>query len=244
LPDRVPFGISDGTFKIEYMSGPDDDGQTDSGKKIDRIQNQPKQKDKNGLLDSTGVDPYYIYSFDGKLLAEYDDTGNCFSDYIYAGSRLVAEYRPQESKYYYYTSDQISSTRMITDDAGAAVYSATFDPFGGIQKTWVSTYDPTLKFSGKEREASNEMDYFGARYYAHTRYRWISPDPVVPIDIAIFNPQGWNLYSYVRNNPLSNIDPAGLYTFENGTPEQQRAFSSALNDALKIEDIEHVVAAY
>jgi RHS repeat-associated protein len=177
-------------------------------------------------------------------MAEYDDGGNCLSDFIYMGNRLVAEYRPQESKYYYYASDQINSIRMITDDAGTVVYSTTFDPFGGIEKAWVSTYDPVMKFSGKEREPANEMDYFGARYYAHTRYRWISPDPVVPVDVAISNPQGWNLYSYVRNNPLSNMDPAGLYAFENGTSKQQRAFANALNEALKIDDIKDIVASY
>ncbi len=69
------------------------------------------------------------------------------------GSRLFAEYRPQENKLYYYLSDQISSTRMITDGTGTVVYSAAHDPYGGIQKTWVSTYDPALKFSGKERDA-------------------------------------------------------------------------------------------
>jgi len=67
------------------------------------------------------------------------------------GSRLIAEYRPQEGKYYYYTADQINSTRIVTNDSGAVVYAAAHDPFGGIQKTWTSTYDPSLKFSGKER---------------------------------------------------------------------------------------------
>jgi len=142
-------------------------------------------------------------------MAEYDDSGNCISDFIYMGNRLVAEYRPQESAYYYYASDQINSTRMITDDAGTVVYSTTFDPFGGIEKAWVSTYDPVMKFSGKEREPANEMDYFGARYYAHTRYRWISPDPVVNKEGAIANSQLWNLYAYCRNNPVTYFDPNG-----------------------------------
>ncbi len=30
-------------------------------------------------------------SFDGRLLAEYDIYGTCLKDYIYMGSRLVAE---------------------------------------------------------------------------------------------------------------------------------------------------------
>ncbi len=85
---------------------------------------------------------YYIYSFDGRLLAEYNLYGDCVRDYIYMGTRLVAEFRPSTSKYYYYASDQINSTRIVTDDAGALVYSAAFDPYGGVQKTWDADRSP------------------------------------------------------------------------------------------------------
>jgi len=41
--------------------------------------------------------------------------------------------------------------------------------------------------------------------------RWLSPDlPFADQDPA--NPQSWNLYGYVRNNPLSSIDNDGLLT--------------------------------
>jgi len=165
------------------------------------------------LYDERGLrlkaDTFYVYSFDGKLLAEYDGSGNGLGDYIYSGQRLIAEFRPQENKYYYYTPDQINSVRMIADDSGAVVYSTTYDPYGGIEKAWVSTYDPALKFSGKERDAESGMDYFGARYYTGRLYRYLSADPVVDKNSAIFDPQTWNLYSYVRNNPISVFDPSG-----------------------------------
>ncbi len=105
---------------------------------------------------------------------------------------------------YYYTSDQINSTRIITDSTGTVVYSALFDPYGGMQKQWVNTYSPSLKFSGKERESKSELDYFGARYYDHMRYRFISVDPMINKDEALVNPQLWNLYSYCRNNPATS----------------------------------------
>ena len=110
------------------------------------------------------------------------------------GNKLLAEYQPVIAKYYYYTSDQINSTRIITDSTGTVVYSAVFDPFGGMQKEWVNTYSPSLKFSGKERESKSELDYFGARYYDHLRYRFISVDPMINKEEALANPQLWNLY--------------------------------------------------
>ncbi|MGQ9801558.1 MAG: hypothetical protein ACUVRL_07840 [Candidatus Saccharicenans sp.] len=48
---------------------------------------------------------------------------------------MVAEYEPATGKYYYYTTDQINSTRVVTDDVGNIVYAAAHDPYGGILKT-------------------------------------------------------------------------------------------------------------
>ena len=47
------------------------------------------------------------------------------------GNKLLAEYHPATGKYYYYTSDQINSTRIITNSYGTVAYSAVFDPNGG-----------------------------------------------------------------------------------------------------------------
>jgi len=40
--------------------------------------------------------------------------------------------------------------------------------------------------------------------------RWISPDPAGLGAVDPSNPQTWNRYAYVGNNPLSNVDPLGL----------------------------------
>jgi len=146
-------------------------------------------------------------------MAEYDTTGACAREYVYLGDRLAAEYLPQTGQKYYYTSDPIRSSRLVTDTAGTVVYSAMHDPYGGIQKVWVNTYDPRAKFSGKEREKSGELDYFGARYYDHLRYRFLSVDPVRNKDKAIADPQSWNLYSYCSNNPITLFDPDGMDTY-------------------------------
>ena len=71
-------------------------------------------------------------------------------------------------------------------------------------------------FTGKQRDAESGNDYFGARYYASTMGRFMSPDPLQWLgwqhgnsnDRAKFaafigNPQSLNLYAYVNNNPLN-----------------------------------------
>ena len=141
----------------------------------------------------------------------YDGYGVCLREYIYIGAKMVADYQPQTGKYYYYTIDQIGSTRIVTDDAGNIVYAAAHDPYGGVQQTWVNTFNPELKFSGKEQDTESGLYYFGARYYDPTLYRFLSPDPVIPTDRALYDPQRWNLYAYCLGNPVRYVDLGGKF---------------------------------
>ncbi len=228
-PDRAPFAVSAGPFAIvpsmqkennpEHKVGVRDRLRTAAQERtcLDESERQPRgpyagtvPSPVPTVTRSTVYTPtYYIHSYDGRLLAEYDATGTCVKDYIYLGNKLLAEYYPATGKYYYYTSDQINSTRIITDSYGTVVYSAVFDPYGGMQKQWVNAYQPSLKFSGKERESQSELDYFGARYYDHLKYRFISVDPLINKEKAFSNPQYWNLYSYCGNNPITFLDLDG-----------------------------------
>jgi RHS repeat-associated protein len=62
--------------------------------------------------------------------------------------------------------------------------------------------------TGKERDAESGNDYFGARYYASSMGRWMSPDD--SLNGAIMElPQTWNKYSYEYNRPLYGTDPNG-----------------------------------
>jgi RHS repeat-associated protein len=159
---------------------------------------------------------YSVYGPNGKLVAEYDEAGTLTREYIYAGGTLLAEFRPdpEPGKYYYYLSDQVRSTRLTTDDNGSVVYSAAYGPYGEAFINWANAYEPKLGFSGKEREESTGQDYFRARYYDSEIYRFTSVDPVMTKDEAIGDSQQWNLYSYVRSNPLSFIDPTGKWTVQ------------------------------
>ena len=78
------------------------------------------------------------------------------------------------------------------------------------------------KFTGKERDSESGLDYMDARYYGSSMGRFMSPDPVFATVNRLADPQQWNMYSYGRNNPLSNSDPTGLdfnltYSQNNGS---------------------------
>src|SRR6185295_18411501 len=70
------------------------------------------------------------------------------------------------------------------------------------------------KFTGKERDVELGLDYFGARYMSAAEGRFISADPVMVMNQRLFDPQQWNMYSYVRNNPLRLVDSNGKWPSE------------------------------
>ena len=82
--------------------------------------------------------------------------------------------------------------------------------------------DTTVKFTGQERDAETAadgagltgFDNFWARMMAGSQGRFLSPDP----DNAgadPTNPQSWNGYGYVSNNPMVYTDPTGMWQCAN-----------------------------
>jgi RHS repeat-associated protein len=68
---------------------------------------------------------------------------------------------------------------------------------------------PQPRFTGKERDTESNLYNSGARYYTSTYGRFMSADPG-NAGADPTNPQSWNMYSYVLNNPLNAIDPTGM----------------------------------
>ena len=107
----------------------------------------------------------------------------------------------------FYLADHLGSAQMEFSASGAPLSMSQFMPFGTEINPPVTANH--YKFTGKERDSESGLDYFGARYYGSNMGRFMSPD--APVDQHPSDPQSWNLYSYVRNNPLSNTDPTGNY---------------------------------
>jgi RHS repeat-associated protein len=67
-----------------------------------------------------------------------------------------------------------------------------------------------MHFTGQLRDGPLNLDQFPARNYAGVFGHWHTPDPAGLAAADPGNPQTWNRYAYVANNPLSNTDPLGL----------------------------------
>jgi len=117
----------------------------------------------------------------------------------------------------YYHLDALGSVRVVTNEAGAVVARHDFLPFGEEWNPQPNT-PPKKLFTGHERDADTGLDYFGARYYHPQVGRFTTIDPAMTLKENLVDPQRWNRYAYVRNNPLRLVDPDGRAI---GDPEDQ-----------------------
>jgi RHS repeat-associated protein len=182
------------------------------------------------------------YSYDGNGRRVMVTTGAGTTIFVYdAMGNLAAEYTTEPQTTVagtsYLTVDHLGSTRMTTDSTGTIPARFDYQPFGKQLSTTnrattagYGQLGPRQKFTGKERDTETGLDFFGARYFSGAQGRFTSPD--LPVDQHPGDPQSWNLYTYVRNNPLSMTDPSGNYAC--GTyvsADQCAAFGNMLTQA-------------
>ncbi|HEV3037800.1 MAG TPA: RHS repeat-associated core domain-containing protein [Candidatus Angelobacter sp.] len=159
--------------------------------------------------------------------------------YVYDSNALVAEYGPATGAAgtQYLAKDALGSTRLITASDASVVARYDLMPFGELvpagfaSRSSIPGYGPLGStrqlLTGKERDAETGLDFFEARYYASIQGRFTSPDdfkdggfvdPVTgqnaftpgPLAYAdLGDPQTFNKYAYVRNNPTRYTDPNG-----------------------------------
>ena len=132
----------------------------------------------------------------------YECNGSSCTKYIFAGSTRIAS--QSSSKTYFYHTDHLGSSSVITDELGNKAQETYYYPFG---ETWYNSGNAThYKFTGQEEDPETGLYYYGARYYDPVIGRFISADSIVP-DFS--NPQTLNRYSYCINNPIILTDPNG-----------------------------------
>ena len=100
-------------------------------------------------------------------------------------------------------------TAMNADRLGT--YEKTF-PYGELATASSTSGE---KFGTYWRDAGSGLDYGVNRYYSSQMGRFLSADPYQASG-GTANPQSWNRYAYVENNPVNFHDPKGLYTCEPG----------------------------
>lgn len=106
--------------------------------------------------------------------------------------------------YEYTLKDHLGNNRVTFDQTNGKVGEDDYYPFGLNVHRQQNAGNKYL-YNGKEiqDELNGQYDY-GARFYDPVIARWTVIDPMVEFS------RRWSPYNYVKNNPISNIDPTGM----------------------------------
>ena len=109
----------------------------------------------------------------------------------------------------YRHSDWLGSSRVTSNPSRTPTSYSAYAPYGE-QYTKSATVDPSFATMNADTNSTLYDAIF--REYSSTQGRWTSPDPAGLAAVDPRNPQTWNRYAYVTNNPLGLDDPTGLFT--------------------------------
>jgi RHS repeat-associated protein len=108
----------------------------------------------------------------------------------------------------YFANDHLSSASLVMDDSGTLQSENRYMPFGEVRDiNGVTNITETdFGYTGQRNITDIGLLDYNARFYSPTLMRFTQPDTIIPNPS---NPQSYNRYSYVLNNPLIHIDPTG-----------------------------------
>lgn len=158
--------------------------------------------------------------------------------FIYAGGQLVGihvkttdqgEARPDETRYLH--RDSLGSIDTITDGQGRIIDRMSYEAFGarrgGDWRAFAGVpYIPAFTnrgYTGHEHVDEMDLIHMNGRVYDPELGRFISADPFIQLP---YDPQSYNRYSYVLNNPLNYTDPSGYNPSPSWTWEEFEQGSS------------------
>ncbi len=187
------------------------------------------KKSNNRTTNNKSLITIYHYDEANQVLCETDSLGNVKATYIYANGQRICKIKTDGSIVYFH-NDVLGSPVMLIDEEGNVVHLYHFGPFGNIEAAKGVEKNDYL-YTGKERDETG-LDYFGARYYEPTLGRFITPDPepLVPGEVHLQEPQRLNSYVYCLNNPLRKIDPDGEAARLVSNAEQWQEYNRSISE--------------
>ncbi len=138
----------------------------------------------------------------------YEEKNGQILFHVLAGGQTVCTFdKTGTGEFAYYHGDNLHSTAIETDASGNKIQHYEYLAFGGDRFTESATVFPvSRRYTGQVKDEDTGLYFYGARYYDPQLQRFIQGDDRIP-DFA--NPQSYNRYSYVLNNPLRFTDPSG-----------------------------------
>ena len=150
-----------------------------------------------------------VTSIDGALLTNEVKNVKYMYDAKGASGMIV------DGTKYYFRKNIFGDVVEIYNESGAKCAEYTYDAWGTcylmLDTEGVGSLNP-FRYRGYYFVSRIGLYYLTTRFYDYTTGRFINADvPSICFDDGLTLPEGCNLYSYCRNNPISYVDPTGHF---------------------------------
>ena len=175
-------------------------------------------------INYTGTTNRSEFTYDGlsrpvKIVEKTGNTVNSTKKFVWDGISIAEERNNSNSvtrRHFvqgvmisgapmYYLRDHLGSIREMTSSTGAINARYDYDPYGN-RTTIPGGQNADFGFTGFYLHSGSSLNFSHTREYDAVAARWLSRDP-------IGEGGGLNLYGYVGGNPISMVDPLGLYWY-------------------------------
>jgi len=152
----------------------------------------------------------FLYQNQLNPVAELDGSGNVVSRFVYGSKANVPDYMIKGGTTYRILSDRLGSPRLVVNTGtGDIMQRLDYDEFGNLTQDSNPGFQP-FGFAGGLYDQHTKLTRFGARDYDAETGRWTAKDPIR------FQGGDTNLFGYVLNDPVNQVDPRGLDTITLG----------------------------
>ena len=158
------------------------------------------------------VDINWPAGYNKRLWSEILVTPTTLDSVVYLDNLSESSFIAQGTRYFH--TDHLGSISAVTNAAGNVVERFSYDAWGkrraitGLDASGIVSTSTKHGFTGHESLDSIGLVHMNGRVYDPVVGRFVSADPHID---GVNDLQGYNTYSYVKNNPLSFTDLTGFY---------------------------------
>jgi RHS repeat-associated protein len=160
-------------------------------------------------IASTGITIHSVFDSQGRRIAEYNQaTGALIREYVWLNWEPIAVIEGGVT--YLVRTDHIGRPVFATNTAATKVWTATYDPFGGVRTTTGTPIN--ARFPGQWFQSESGLHQNWMRDYDPTTGRYLQADPLGLVD-------GASVYGYALQSPIMNVDPRGEQSIIRNGPQ-------------------------